>query len=303
MNCDSFLYSKEVKRALSSGQPILALESTIITHGLPRSAAADFLNEANEVVRSFGAVPATIAVIGGSICVGLNDHQQKHLLDTENLVKISFKDLGLALSSGSTGGTTVSSTVFVAHSFGASVFSTGGIGGVHRNAEHTFDVSQDILALSRFPVITVSAGVKAILDIQKTREALETFSVPIIGYKTKELPVFYSKTGGGKLDWSANSLDSLSAFLRSHLQLGMGGGVLVANPPPKENEIPLDKVNAFVSAALSEAEELKIEGKQLTPFLLKKISLISKGESIESNIALALNNIALGARLAVSLKA
>lgn len=287
--------------ALRLGCPILAMESTIITHGLPYPENYNFLQKANDLVKSFGVVPATIAVVDGFICVGLNKSQEAIVSQGDGLIKISLRDLGPSLLKKSSGGTTVSATTYIAHRVGVPVFATGGIGGVHRGAEQSFDVSQDLFALSKYPVATISAGAKAVLDIGKTRELLETLSVPIVGYKTDEFPVFYSRKGGGKLSWSADTVEELSGFVRSHIEMKTGSGVLVANPPPKAFEMSRDQIEALVGSAIAKSISQGVVGKNITPFLLEEINKKTGGKSVETNMALALNNIRLGARLATAL--
>ncbi len=301
MNLDQISLSPDVEEALALNRPILAMESTIITHGLPYPENYNFLQKANRLVRSFGVVPATVAVVSGSICVGLNKKQEKAIFQQEGLIKISLRDLGFSLSSGSSGGTTVSATTYIAHMAGISVFATGGIGGVHRGAAYSFDVSQDLLALSKYPVTTISAGAKAVLDIGKTRELLETLSVPIVGYKTGAFPVFYSRGGGGGLSWRAETVEELARFVNDHFKIKAGSGVLIANPPPKEVEMSIDRVERLVESAIEKSVTRGIVGKKLTPFLLEEINKETGGKSVETNVALALNNIQLGARLAVAL--
>lgn len=302
MNLNQFCLSPAVEEALRLNRPVLAMESTIITHGLPSPESHNFLQQANDLVRSFGVVPATVAVIDGSVCVGLNAEQESILFQHKDLIKISLRDLGPALSLKSFGGTTVSATLHVAHSVGIPFFATGGIGGVHRGAKYSFDVSQDLFALSRYPVTTVSAGAKAVLDIGKTREIFETLSVPIVGFKTEEFPVFYSSSGCGGLSWSVDSVEELLHFLDCHYKIKTGGGVLMANPPPEKFSMAVDFVENFVAKAIALADEKGITGKGLTPFLLSEIEKETDGKSVETNVALALNNIQLGARLAAAFK-
>ena len=302
MNLDQFYLSPEVEEALRLSRPVLAMESTIITHGLPYPENRNFLQRANDLVRSFDVVPATVAVVGGSVCVGLSKEQESALFQNGKLIKISLRDLGPALSQKTFGGTTVSATIYAAHSVGVPFFSTGGIGGVHRGVEYSFDVSQDLFALSRYPVTTISAGAKAVLDIGKTREMLETLSVPVVGFKTDEFPVFYSRSGGGKLSWSADSVEQLLSFLDHHYKIKTGSGVLVVNPPPENFSMAVDFVESFVAKAVALADERGVSGKGLTPFLLSEIEKETGGKSVETNVALGLNNIQLGARLAAALK-
>ena len=302
MNLGHYCFSRDVADALNSNSPILAMESTILTHGLPHPENHQFLQKAAEIVRSFGVAPATIAVINGTICIGLTARQEKSLFCPEGRqIKISLRDLGPSLSTNASGGTTVSATLHIAHEVGIPVFATGGIGGVHRGAECSFDISQDLLALSKYRVATISAGAKAVLDIRKTREMLETLSVPIVGYKSARFPSFYFRGGGGKLSWRADTVEELSSLLSHHFDMKTGGGVLVANPPPKECVISADLIEKVVASAVEKARKKRVFGKEITPFLLDEIKTETGGESVKTNVALALNNIQLGARLAVAL--
>jgi len=302
MNFSHYYFSRDVADALQSNSPVLAMESTILTHGLPYPENRQFLEKATEIVRSFDVTPATIAVINGAICIGLSDPDKKVLFSPKGpRIKISLRDLGSSLSTKASGGTTVSATLHIAHSVGLPVFATGGIGGVHRGAEYSFDVSQDLLALSKYPIATISAGAKAVLDIGKTRELLETLSVPIVGYKSARFPSFYFRGGGGKLSWRADTVEELSSFLSHHFDMKTGGGVLVANPPPKECVISADLIEKVVASAVEKARKKRVFGKEITPFLLDEIKTETGGESVKTNVALALNNIQLGARLAVAL--
>ena len=291
----------EVENALSKKQPVLALESTIIAHGMPYPENIDFAKRAEAVVRKHGVVPATIAIIEDKIYIGLNDEQLEILASSKKVEKVAVRDIAVAVAQKLTGATTVSATMRLAHLAGISVFATGGIGGVHRNAETTFDISQDLIELSRTPMVVVSAGVKAILDIPKTLEYLETSAVFVVGYQTNEFPAFYSRSSGSKLTAQFNNPVEIANTFRAHCGLGLKSAILVANPVPKSNDIPKNVIDKYIEIALAECSEKNIIGKKVTPFLLKKIVELSNGESLKTNIALALNNVNLGAQIAIKL--
>ena len=293
----------DVVSALNGGTPVVALESTIISHGMPYPANLDFASKAENIVRRSNVLPATIAIIDGEICVGLTEQQLKIIAEKINKIeKIATRDIGYAIANKLSGATTVSSTMHIAHLAGIKVFATGGIGGVHRGAESTFDISQDLIELSRTPVIVVSAGVKAILDIPKTLEQLETLAVPIVGYETKEFPAFYSRQSGHKLSYSCESADMVASIFNSQLKAGINSALLVANPVPGSYEIPKKEIDVYISEALDECSRLKICGKAVTPFLLQRIVELTGNKSLETNIALALNNVRVAAEIASALK-
>lgn len=294
-------YSPEVQDAINSGKPILALESTVITHGLPYPDNLDALKVLEDVARQEGVVPATIAIVNGEFMVGLNNldflvvpHQRQHLR------KISLRELPIAVAQKWSGGTTVSATMWLAHQAGIRVFSTGGIGGVHRNWQESLDVSTDLTALSEIPVAVVCAGCKAILDIPATLEVLETKAVPVIGWETDDFPAFYSRTSGEKI-YRTDSIAEL-AEIYSHTQSILNKGVLIANPIPLEAEIKREDIEPIIQSALREAQRAGIKGKETTPFLLSKLAELTKGDSITANLALLKNNVLLGARIARGLK-
>lgn len=294
-------YSPEVQDAINSGKPILALESTVITHGLPYPDNLDALKVLEDVARQEGVVPATIAIVNGEFMVGLNNldflvvpHQRQHLR------KISLRELPIAVAQKWSGGTTVSATMWLAHQAGIRVFSTGGIGGVHRNWQESLDVSTDLTALSEIPVAVVCAGCKAILDIPATLEVLETKAVPVIGWETDDFPAFYSRTSGEKI-YRTDSIAEL-AEICSHTQSILNKGVLIANPIPLEAEIKREDIEPIIQSALREAQRAGIKGKDTTPFLLSKLAELTKGDSITANLALLKNNVLLGARIARELK-
>ena len=294
-------YSRDVQTAISDGNPVLALESTIIAHGMPYPQNLEFAHEAEEVARRYGATPATIAILNGEVCIGLDKDQLKILASDKNVKKVATREIGTTLTLGGHGATTVSSTMHLAHQAGIKVFATGGIGGVHRGAEKDLDISADLMELSRTPVIVISAGAKAILDLPKTLEYLETMSVPVIGYRTTDFPAFYSSRSGLELHQSMSSPDDIARAFIAQCSLGVGSGMLIANPAPPEIEIPLDEMSVIIEIALQDAARLGIMGKELTPYLLGRIVELTEGRSLVTNRALALNNVHIGAKIAVSL--
>lgn len=293
--------NSDVENALSKKQPVLALESTIIAHGMPYPENIEFARQAETLVRKHDVIPATIAILNGNIHVGLNDDQLEILASSNDVEKIAVRDIALAVTQKLTGATTVSATMHLAHLAGINVFATGGIGGVHRNAETTFDISQDLIELSRTPMIVVSSGVKAILDIPKTLEYLETSAVSVVGYQTKEFPAFYSRSSGSKLNAQFNNPKEIAKTFRAHCDLNLNSALLVANPVPRGAEISKNIIENYINIALAECSEKKIIGKKVTPFLLKKIVELSNGKGLKTNIALALNNVKLGAQIAIKL--
>ncbi len=288
----------EIRDAIEGGSPVVALESTIISHGMPYPTNLEVAREAEERVRAAGGVPATIAVLDGSVRVGLSAREIERLATEQGLLKISRRDLAWAVSGGLSGATTVCATMLIAHLAGVSVFATGGIGGVHRGVEYTGDISADLEELARTPIVVVSAGAKAILDLSKTLEYLETRGVPVIGYGTGEMPAFYSRSSGVSLDLRADTPDEIAGTYRVGRQLGLTSGVLVANPIPQEHEIPFSVMESYIDTAVSEMERRHIRGKEVTPFLLAKIAELSGGDSLEANIHLLQNNIDLACRIA-----
>lgn len=294
-------YSPEVQDAINSGKPILALESTVITHGLPYPDNLEALKVLEDVAKQEGVVPATIAIVNGVFMVGLNNLD--FLVDPiqrKQLRKISLRELPIAVAQKWSGGTTVSATMWLAHQAGIRVFSTGGIGGVHRNWQESLDVSTDLTALSEIPVAVVCAGCKAILDIPATLEVLETKAVPVIGWETDDFPAFYSRTSGEKI-YRTDSIAELTEIC-SHTQSILNKGVLIANPIPLEAEIKREDIEPIIQSALREAQRAGIKGKDTTPFLLSKLAELTKGDSITANLALLKNNVLLGARIARELK-
>jgi pseudouridine-5'-phosphate glycosidase len=276
--------------------PLVALESTVITHGLPRPQNLALARDMERVVRENGAQPATIAVIDGQIRVGLTDAELEHLASETNVRKISRRDFATAIVKKECGGTTVAGTMFAAYRAGIKVFATGGIGGVHE--VETLDISTDLQALADTPMIVVCAGAKAILDLPATLEYLETMAVPVIGYQTDEFPAFYSRYSGLPVSARLDSPQEIVHFARTHWDLGMKSALLVCQPLPPEQEIPAEKINRFIEQARREAHEQGIHGQPLTPFLLARLAELTGGESLRANLALLLNNARLAAQIA-----
>ncbi|KGF66934.1 pseudouridine-5'-phosphate glycosidase [Hoeflea sp. BAL378] len=291
----------EVAAALGEGRPVVALESTIITHGMPWPGNRDMALEVEAAIRSEGAVPATIAVIDGRLHAGLDEASITALAQAKDVMKLSRADLAFAISEGRTGATTVAATMMAAHLAGISVFATGGIGGVHRGAETSFDISADLDELARTPVIVVSAGAKAILDIPKTLEALETRGVPVVAFGQDEMPAFWSRNSGLRAPLRLDDAGAIARFETTRRALGVHGGMLIANPVPEDEEIPAAEINRHIEAALEAARARGVEGKAVTPFLLSEILKLTDGASLKTNIALVLNNARLAARIAVAL--
>ncbi|NTF07615.1 pseudouridine-5'-phosphate glycosidase [Agrobacterium rubi] len=294
-------YSTEVAAAKQRGAPIVALESTIITHGMPYPGNIQMAESVEQIIRDQGAVPATIAVIHGTLHIGLEKHELEALAQTTDAMKVSRADIAFAIAERRTGATTVAATMIAAEHAGIKVFATGGIGGVHRGAEESFDISADLTELARTGVIVVCAGAKAILDIPKTLEVLETNGVPVVTFGSTEFPAFWSRASGLKSPLSLNSPAAIANFQSTREQLGIDGGMLIANPVPEEDEISREEMEIYITRALSHAEEDEIAGKSVTPYLLSKIFEITEGRSLETNIALVRNNARLAAEIAVAL--
>lgn len=291
-------FTSEVRAALDAGKPVVALESTIITHGMPFPQNVQAARAVEAEVRKGGAVPATIAVMGGQILIGLTDAQLDDLGKTPDAMKLSRADLPACVALGRVGATTVAATMICAAMAGIHVFATGGIGGVHRGAETSFDISADLVELGLSPVTVVAAGAKAILDIPKTLEVLETQGVPVIAYGQDDFPAFWSRSSGLKAPLRMDDPAQIAAAQLMRARLGLKGGQLVANPIPEADEIPRDEIMPVVEQALSEAEAQGIAAKQVTPFLLDRIFELTSGRSLASNIALVLNNARLAAAIA-----
>ncbi|MBY6089693.1 pseudouridine-5'-phosphate glycosidase [Maritimibacter alkaliphilus] len=295
--------SPEVTAAKAAGQPIVALESTIITHGMPYPQNLETAKLVEETIRAAGAVPATIAVIEGTLHAGLTDEQLTALAQAKDVAKLSRADMAACIAAGGTGATTVAATMIAANLAGIEVFATGGIGGVHRGAEETFDISADLRELSETPVTVIAAGAKAILDLPKTLEVLETYGVPVIAVGQDELPAFWSRASGLKAPLRMDTAAEIARALRMRAALGLPGGQLVANPIPEGDEIPASEITPIITTALADAEAAGIKGKDVTPFLLQRIFELTAGRSLDANIALVLNNARLGAAIATELAA
>ena len=291
--------SPEVAAALAEGKPVVALESTIISHGMPYPKNVETALRVEQTIRDNGAVPATIAVIGGRLKAGLSRGEIEHLGKAGRAVaKASRRDLPALVARGADGATTVTTTMIIAHMAGIRIFATGGIGGVHRGAETTMDISADLEELAQTPVMVVCAGAKSILDLGLTLEYLETKGVPVIGYGTDELPAFYTRKSGFSVDYRADSPEELAAMFRAQRALGYRGGMLVTNPIPEQYAMDKEVIDAAIAQALRECGEKGVHGKETTPFLLARVVELTGGESLESNIRLVLNNAALAARTA-----
>ncbi|MGL4971007.1 MAG: pseudouridine-5'-phosphate glycosidase [Cetobacterium sp.] len=300
MNLAKYLeISKEVKEALENNKPVVALESTIISHGMPYPQNVETALKVEEIIRENGAIPATIAILNGKLKVGLTkeeiDYLGKKGLD---VTKASRRDIPAILASEDDGATTVASTMIIAALAGVKVFATGGIGGVHRGAETTMDISADLEELSMTDVAVVCAGAKSILDIGLTLEFLETKGVPVIGYKTKELPAFYTRKSGFNVDYKMDTPEQIAKTLKAKWDVNLKGGVVIANPIPEEFAMDFDTITTAINNAVAEAEEKGIKGKNSTPFLLAKVKEITKGKSLESNIQLVFNNAKLASKIA-----
>lgn len=294
-------FSAEVSLARAEGTPIVALESTIITHGMPYPQNLEVAQQVEEEVRAAGATPATIAVIDGAPMIGLEEAQLSALAQAKGVAKLSRADMAVCIASGRTGATTVAATMIAAHLAGIEVFATGGIGGVHKGAEDSFDISADLMELAQTPVTVVAAGAKAILDVAKTLEVLETQGVPVIAFGQDSFPAFWSATSPLK---APLRLDDPAMIARAHLtrsQMGLPGGQLVANPIPKSDEIPADELAPVIAQAQSDADAHGITGKAVTPYLLQRIFELTNGRSLDANIALVRNNARLAARIASAL--
>ncbi|MBY6157289.1 pseudouridine-5'-phosphate glycosidase [Pseudooceanicola nitratireducens] len=293
----------EVREALANNQPVVALESTIITHGMPYPQNLETARMVEDDVRAAGAVPATIAVLNGTLHVGLTDAQLEDLAQAQNVAKLSRADMAVCIATGGTGATTVAATMIAAHLAGIEVFATGGIGGVHRGAESSMDISADLQELAQTPVTVICAGAKAILDIPRTLEVLETLGVPVISYGQDALPAFWSRDSGLASPLRLDAPADMARALRTRADLGLAGGQLIANPVPEADEIPRDVIDPIIAQALNEAEAQKIQAKAVTPFLLQRIFELTDGRSLATNIALVRNNARLAAKIAQELVA
>ena len=289
----------EVAEALANGKPVVALESTIISHGMPYPQNVETALKVERIIRENGAVPATIAIIGGRLKAGLTAEEIEYFGKKGlEITKASRRDLAVLCARGEDGATTVTTTMIIAHMAGIKIFATGGIGGVHRGAETTMDISADLEELGQTPVMVVCAGAKSILDLGLTLEYLETKGVPVIGFGTKELPAFYTRQSGFQVDYRIDTVEELAAAFKAQGDLGMKGGMLVTNPIPEEYAMPLETINAAIDQAIAECEAKGIHGKETTPFLLARVAELTGGNSLASNIRLVYNNAKIAAQTA-----
>ena len=295
-----------IAHALATNQPVVALESTIITHGMPYPSNIETALDVEDVVRAYGAIPATIAVIAGKICVGLSKDEIERIGTPDPrrpVIKLSRRDLPYAIATQKNGATTVAATMICAQKAGIQIFATGGIGGVHRQGESTLDISADLQELSQTNVGVVCSGAKAILDIGRTLEVLETLGVPVVGFQTDEFPAFYYRDSGYKVDFQLDTPEEIARLLNIKWQLGLNGGVLIANPVPEMDALLQADIEELITQALQEADRLKIKGKEITPYLLSKIAQNSGGLSLKCNIALIKDNARVAAKIAKALSA
>ncbi|HXZ12251.1 MAG TPA: pseudouridine-5'-phosphate glycosidase [Candidatus Sulfotelmatobacter sp.] len=293
----------EVAAALASGKPVVALESTVIAHGLPRPHNLETARRMEAVVRGEGAVPATIGLMNGRLVAGLSSEEIALFANAEHVAKVSRRDLSPVLVSGKPGATTVAATMWIAAEAGIRVFATGGIGGVHRGAQDTFDISADLAELARTPVAAVCSGAKIILDLPRTLEMLETLGVPVVGYGTSEFPAFYSRESGLALDSRVDSPDAAARLMVTQWQLGLPSGIVFGNPPPASSAIPRAELESWIASALESAAAAGISGKQVTPYLLERLAKESAGRTLTANIALLTENARVAAQIAVALSA
>jgi len=298
-----FELSTEVLNAIKNNQALVALESTVITHGLPYPQNLEIAQEMEAEVRRAGAIPATIALIKGKIKVGLTGSELENVATFKDVHKISARDISTAVAKQWNGGTTVAATILIAHLAGVKIFATGGIGGVHRETNEQsreMDISADLMQLSKTPIVVVCAGAKAILDLPATVEILETYSIPVIGYKTNEFPAFYSRSSGLKVSFRANDVNDVINIAKVHWKLGFQSSLLIGNPLPEEDSVDYDLITKAVNQALKLAKERKIHGQAVTPFLLSEVSKITGGDSLEANLKLLRNNAYLAGLIAVN---
>ncbi|MGL5439574.1 MAG: pseudouridine-5'-phosphate glycosidase [Filifactoraceae bacterium] len=290
--------NEEVAKALEEGRPVVALESTIISHGMPYPQNIEMAEKVEGIIRSQGAVPATIGIIGGRLKAGLTKEELEYMAKTPGVIKASRRDLPFIVAKKLDGATTVASTMIIAEMAGIKVFVTGGIGGVHREAENTMDISADLQELANTNVAVVCAGVKSILDIGLTLEYLETYGVPVVGYQTEEFPAFYTRKSGFKVDYKVENEVEMATALNAKWGMGLKGGVVIANPIPIEHELDYNIISKAIEEALVEAKTQGIKGKESTPFLLAKVKAITEGKSLKANLELVYNNAMVGAKIA-----
>lgn len=290
--------NEHIKEAMKNGKPVVALESTIISHGMPYPQNVETALKVEEIIKNEGAVPATIGIIDGECVVGMTADEIEEFGKRKGIAKVSRRDLPVIIAKKAWGATTVATTMIIAAHAGIKVFVTGGIGGVHREAQQTFDISADLDEFARTNVCVVCAGAKAILDLPLTLEYLETKGVPVLGYQTKELPAFYTRTSGLSVDYQVDSPEEIAAIMKAKWDMKLDGGLVIANPIPEEFSMDPAVINKAIDEALEEAKKQNIKGKDTTPFLLAKVKEITGGESLDSNIQLVFNNAKLGARIA-----
>ncbi len=290
--------SEEIQNSIKGNGPVVALESTIISHGMPFPQNLETALEVERIIRKEGAIPATIAVVEGRIKIGLSNLELEHFAQGTKTVKVSSRDLPLAILQKQDGGTTVAATMICARMAGISIFVTGGIGGVHRGSEKTMDISGDLMELAHTNVVVVCAGIKSILDIPRTLEYLETQGVPVIGYRTDEFPAFYTTTSGYSVQSRINTAEEIARCMKVKWELGLEGGMVIANPVLREDAMDEEVIEEAITKSLKEASEKGIDGKAVTPFLLERISQLTDGESLKTNIALVCNNALVGAKIA-----
>jgi pseudouridine-5'-phosphate glycosidase len=299
---EHFFISKDVKKSLEEHLPIVALESTVITHGLPYPENYQLALDLEEIIQGGGCQPATIGILDGKIMVGMDKELLHKLATSDNVIKISTRDIGSAVAFRKSGGTTVAGTLFIADRVGIRVFATGGIGGVHLNPtggnEFSYDISTDLFTLAQLPVLVVCAGAKAILNLQATNEVLETLGVPVVGYGTLEFPAFYSPTSGISVSSCVNSPREAAYYADVHWKLGFKSGILITVPPPQESALSIERVNATIKLALNEVKQNNITGQQVTPYLLKRVNQITGGDSLQANLSLLRNNAKIAAEIA-----
>ena len=288
----------DIKEAIEGNKPVVALESTILSHGMPYPENLEFARNVERIIKEEGAVPATIAIIGGKIKVGLSDEELEIMCKAENVGKVSRRDLPIYISTGKTGATTVTTTMIGAAMAGIKFFATGGLGGVHREAQQTFDISADLQELAHTSVAVICAGAKAILDLNLTMEYLETFGVPVLGLRTDYLPAFYSKSSGLKLDYNCKDEKEVAAIVKAKWEMGLDGGVVIGNPIPDEYAMPNEEINVYIEKALQMCKEKGIKGKDTTPFLLATVKDLTGGDSLKANLELAYNNARAAAKIA-----
>ncbi|MGN1230347.1 MAG: pseudouridine-5'-phosphate glycosidase [Anaerotignum sp.] len=302
MNLEKYLsITPEIEEAIKAGKPVVALESTILSHGMPYPENMEFAHKVEEIVRGEGAIPATTAIIGGKLKVGLTSDELDLMCKADGVGKVSRRDVAVYVASGKAGATTVATTMMIAAMAGIKVFATGGIGGVHRGAQETMDISADLQELAKTPVGVVCAGAKSLLDIGLTLEYLETMGVPVLGMGTDDFPAFYCRKSGFKVDFNVESPAMAAKILKTKWDLGLEGGAILANPIPEEYELDFDEMETVINKALELAKEQGIKGKDTTPFLLSHIKELTKGVAFASNVQLAYNNARMASKIAVEL--